>query len=181
MSDVQLGFLAPEDAGRDATHVAVVPMIAADDLRPGTHVAPLGDGTAGSGKEPIGIVDPFLSGTVKKGERFFLCLYPRTVTGLRHVYKHPVLDSMTDPEPKDAKAASEKWLRDFVATSDCPGYEQVIAKALDNQNSRFGDAEYLFFRDQDAHGEIPDAFWDHLEVVTGQKLTQRARAFSCSC
>jgi hypothetical protein len=93
MSDVQLGLLAPDDADRDATHGATVALIAADDLRPGTHVGLIDDIYAGSTKEPIGIVDPFLEKTVKAGERFYLCLYPRTVTGLRHVYEHPVLDA----------------------------------------------------------------------------------------
>ena len=181
MSDVWLGQLAPQTADRDATHVAVVPLVAATEMEPGTHCKVLLDGTAGLGDDPIGIVDPFLKANVKKGERFFLCLYPRTVTGLRHVYNHPALDTVVAAEAS-RKQASEKWLRDFCGSVDCPGYEMTIAVAIEHGlHGGKQDDEYLFFRDMDAHGEIPEAFWDHLEVISGMKMGHRATYFSCTC
>lgn len=183
MSDVQLGILAPVNADRDATHVAVVPVVAAHQLMPGVHVGIIEDGRAAVEGEPkIGIVDPFLTSPVDRGQRFYVCLYPRTVTGLRHVYTHPVLDAV-EAAVVDQKAASERWLRNFCGSVDCPGYEAVIAKAVEHGTSggRWGDDEYLHFNGDDAHGEIPPEFWDHAEIVTGKKLTKRATYFSCAC
>lgn len=94
MSDkVPIGKLAEPGAGRDAIHVAVAPCVAFDDLLPGEHVGlvaiPGNTELAGRVAVPAGIVDPFLTVPVRKGQRFYLCLYPDTVTGLRHVWKHP--------------------------------------------------------------------------------------------
>lgn len=183
MSDVQLGLLAPVSAARDATHLAVVPVIAATEMEHGTHCEVRSDGTAGLGDNPIGIVDPFLKDNVKKGERFFLCLYPRTVTGLRHVYDHPALDAIATDEAS-RKQRSEQWLRAFCASADCPGYEMTIGMAVEHGqhgSARGYDDEYLHFNDMDAHGEIPAEFWEHLEVVSGRKMTRRATHFSCAC
>lgn len=71
-------------------------------------------------------------------------------------------------------------MRDYIANSDCPDYYTVIAKALNNDS---WDDDYLHFSGQDAHGEIAPEFWDHLEIVSGQKIPreQRATYFSCSC
>lgn len=183
MSDVQLGVLAPAGADRDATHVAVVPMTAAHQLTPGTHVGIVGAGVAGvTADKTIGIVDPYLVKPVERGERFYLCIYPRTVTGLRHVYTHPDLDAM-DTVAVNQKEVSERWLRDFCDRTNCPGYEAVIAKAIEHQIKAgwHRDEEYLHFSGDDAHGEIPPEFWEHAEIVTGKKLTRRAAYFSCAC
>lgn len=181
MSDVELGLLAPVAADRDATHLAVVPVIAATEMEPGTHCEVLPDGTAGLSDTPIGIVDPFLKANVRKGERFYLCLYPRTVTGLRHVYNHPRLDALAS-DASSKKVTSERWLREFCATADCPGYELTIGMAIAHgENSTGYDDDRLHFNDMDAHGEIPAEFWAHLEVVSGKKLGRRATYFSCAC
>lgn len=41
--------------------------------------------------------------------------------------------------------------------------------------------EYLHFNGRDAHGEIPDEFWTHLEIATGKKPPHKPKYFSCSC
>ena len=89
-----LGELAKGIWGRDAIHVAVVPMIAAERLRPGQHVCFAAEGNyeLASGlpqKGNLGIVDPFLTEDVLKGQQFWMCLYPNTVTSLRHQWTHP--------------------------------------------------------------------------------------------
>jgi hypothetical protein len=89
MSDVKLGATPPENAERDAIHVAVVPMVAGQTLQPGQRVELFTRKTAlatrGVG---VGIVDPFRDCAVMCGETFWLLLHPNTVTGMRHHWSH---------------------------------------------------------------------------------------------
>jgi len=88
-----LGSLPGPDAKRDAVHVAVVPATAAYLLLPGQRVCRLPDGQFGTAGEPVGIVDPFRDDVVRAGEQFWLCLFPGTVTSLRHVWTHPAFQA----------------------------------------------------------------------------------------
>ncbi len=86
-----LGEIPAVDARRDAVHIAVAPVVAAHELLPRTNVSINDDGHAEQNiaRNPIGIVDPFLHNVVAKGQRFWLFLYPDTITNLRHVWEHP--------------------------------------------------------------------------------------------
>lgn len=84
-----LGHLPGPDARRDAVHVAVAPVEAAEELQPGQHIGLIDNKAHGNHPSPVGVVDPFLSTVVNLGERFWLFLYPNTVTSLRHVWTHP--------------------------------------------------------------------------------------------
>ena len=86
--------LGEHDHSRDAVHLAIVSVVAAHELIPGQHIGLIDRASrlVGESSEPIGIVDPFLTGTVHPGERFYLCLYPNTVTGMRHVWSHPAFN-----------------------------------------------------------------------------------------
>jgi hypothetical protein len=183
-----IGSILQPHERRDAIHIAVAPVIAARALTPGQHIGLTADGKASTEAGiKIGIVDPFLSRNVNAGERFFLFLYPQTVTSLRHEWTHP---AFTSTEEKDR---SELWLRTFVARSDCPDYETVIAAASGERipviDEAYGpepyvnDGEYLIFHGRDAHASIPPEFWTNLEIVTGKQIPtdKRATAFSCSC
>lgn len=80
------------DRRRDAIHIALAPVTAAVRLAPGQHVGLVREGSVelvGPCDRPVGIVDPFLPAAVEPGERFWLFLYPNTVTGLRHIWAHP--------------------------------------------------------------------------------------------
>jgi hypothetical protein len=80
------------DRRRDAIHIAVAPVTAVGRLRPGQHVGLVQEGNlelVGPGNRNIGVVDPFLTEEVEAGQRFWLFLYPGTITGLRHVWTHP--------------------------------------------------------------------------------------------
>lgn len=85
-----IGKTPPEDAGRDAVHFAVVPVVAGVDFRPGDRAIVIGDKAypINSGAA-IGIIDPFRKGEVFAGERAWLFLNPGSITSLRHTWTHP--------------------------------------------------------------------------------------------
>lgn len=88
-------IITTECLGRDAVHIAVIPVIAGMTLYPGNRIGIGQDERAYilTDDENIGIVDPFLKQKVEEGQRFFLCLYPNSITSLRHVWTHPAFTS----------------------------------------------------------------------------------------
>jgi hypothetical protein len=99
-----LGTIIGPNEKRDAIHLAVEPVIAAQDLNPGDNIGFVGNGSAvGYCAKPLGIVDPFIKGVVKKGQRFWLVVYPRQITSLRHVWSHPSF-----PEKEEELPISEE-------------------------------------------------------------------------
>lgn len=198
MSEVNLGALVTDElAERDAVHVAIWPATAGEDLRAGDRVGFIGY-EAKMGKDApalIGVVDPFLPSPVLKDQRFWLCLFPNTITSLRHDWSHPAFEKET--AQRLVKEESEGWLKDWLSHHDCPeDYEWVMrviaskpyTKVYPNDNGSQDDECYgerdgtsLFFRGVDAHADIPPEFWRHVEVVMGVKLNWCAVSFSCSC
>jgi hypothetical protein len=92
-------------------------------------------------------------------------------------------------------AAAELWLRAWLKEhGDNPGFDAVVAVVRDGEwapedersrewlsgHNRWG---YLHFDGTDAHGDIPDEFWTHMEAYLGQTIPEadRAEGFSCSC
>lgn len=104
-----IGELCQDDARRDAIHFAVAPVVAGEDLQPGDHVGFRDDSQKAywmpeKKESSIGIVDPFLGQQVAKDQRFWLFLYPGTITGLRHVWSHRAFQ-MQPPKAKGEKAS----------------------------------------------------------------------------
>ncbi len=174
MSDIGIGRLIKEPQARDAIHVAVAPVTAMERLAPGQPVSFAGDGhtsvCAAIGAS-VGIVDPFLTAPVFAGERFWLFLWPGSITSLRHDWTHPAFE----PKPLDA---SEQWIRDF-ASSIPLDYAIVMEGARDY----LATGEYLCFGGLLIGESVPDEFWPHYARVTGQKVPEDARGsfFTCSC
>lgn len=89
----ELGRLIEDgDRRRDAIHIAVAPVTAAERLTPGQPVGFVDEGDperVGPCDRNLGLVDPFLGAAVEPGQRFWLFLYPGTVTSLRQIWTHP--------------------------------------------------------------------------------------------
>jgi hypothetical protein len=172
-----LGSTIEPYAKRDAVHIAVVPMKAGQSLRAGQHIGIMGDGTAGTDAVRIGIVDPFLTKDLARGEFFWMLVYPRTITSLRHVWSHPGIPEELDRQHSDA-SPSENWLRAFAAQYGVE-YEAVLYHA-----TQFLDAGEYWDEGRTFDGEyVPDEFWDHYAIVAGRPVTatERGSFFSCSC
>jgi hypothetical protein len=86
--------IIPDDAKRDAIHVAVAPVTAGCAIEPGERVAVRDDEAYTTMFRPTtcGIADPFLRKTIRKGQRFYVLLDPDSVTDLRHSWTHPAFE-----------------------------------------------------------------------------------------
>ena len=124
MNETVLGKLAEESGIRDAIHVATITAVAAHELRPGDRVGLTGRNEAAYNVNVIGIVDPFLTEFVKKGQVFQLCLFPRSTVNLRHSWQHPMLDNVQQPSTAYAKI-KEKFakLSKIEPATNIPKYE----------------------------------------------------------
>lgn len=198
-----IGKILTGNEERDCIHIAIFPAIAAETLRRGDEVG-LVYGTTNLVKcmdsvydlPAIGIVDPFLGikrfqdektdyagdkfrkyfVNVNKGERCWVFLYPGTVTGMRHHWKLPAIDSIPQP-----KSDSEKWLREFADKWNFD-YDQMVAGAQESDG-------YVVARGIDLHsseelGGEDKIFWHHIENLTGKKFDKEhmdSFGWSCTC
>ena len=83
------GLIADGEKRRDAVHIAVCPVMAAEQLSPGQHVGLVRIDTVGPSDHCVGVIDPFLTQDVSPGQWCWLFIYPNTITSLRHVWHHP--------------------------------------------------------------------------------------------
>lgn len=175
-----LGTIIDESGKRDAIHLAVEPAIAGEDLLlPGMDVGIVDGKATAVCEKPLGIVDPFLTKPVRKGERFWLIIYPRTITSLRHVWEHPDIAgevSQTVREVIDVLTGKHKqWLQQYA--EDCGStFEKIMVGAknyLVNEESM----------SMTMNREFDDEFWDHYAGFTGEEVPEMNRGsfFSCSC
>lgn len=170
-------IITDKDAYRDAIHLAVLPVVAKVTLSPGESV-----GINGDKMKPIGVVDPFLRLQVQPGEKFWLCIYPRTVTSLRHVWGHPGVPPegygrvSVDYKEVEKKAISKKWIEDYAAQIGL-AYSVLMEGAEDSITH--GDCINLGDRQENTD---PD-FWTHYETVTGTTIDpdKKENFFTCSC
>ena len=174
-----LGTIITDKEKRDAIHLAVEPVVAGEELKPGEHVGFFEDGTAGKYGSAIGIVDPFLNKNVQKGKHFWLVVYPRQITSLRHIWEHPAFPASNCFIDLKAIDASKQWIRSYAVGLEI-SYERLMG----------GAEEYLITGEitvsggYNLEGECTsDEFWVHYEIVTGTKVAeeQRGNFFKCAC
>lgn len=183
-----LGTKIGPDEHRDAIHLAVEPAVASGTVFPGQHVGRLVDGRySPQATKLVGIVDPFLKDTVYPGERFWLIVYPRQITSLRHVWEHP--DFPTSLGTVEPAAQSPARPATTVAESHAALEAVAVDAGLDyaalieGANRFLDQGRYLIEGGRWDGFRIPDDFWWHFERVTGRRVPEgeRGNFFSCSC
>jgi len=206
-----MGGLLPDDAGgRDAVHVAVFSAVSDNVVTPGEDVSVVGQKGADvevslphpDGSEPVGIVDPFIQNQrINPGKRFWVYLYPRTITGLSHQWKHPAFPDNTDGVyvTPAAQISARQWLENYLM-KDLRIPLNKILEAAENPGKyiKYGtpgdgwadgddyyticiDGDYFHVGGTDAHGDVPSEFWEKVEAVLGHKIKKKPEYFSCSC
>jgi hypothetical protein len=183
----------PRDSGRDAIHLAVEPVICAGDfLLPGADIGikqSKGILKADSKFEPhVGIVDPFLKKGPVEGELFWLVVYPRQITSLRHVWTHPSFDGTTATGQSNEYARAQEWIVRFAEKNDVP-----IQELLDGagtwietyvEDQRWGGSGEYLNMGHILHGlQTPQEFWEYYEILTQNSVPEHMRKdfFACSC
>ena len=169
------------DEQKDAIHIAIAPVEAGQDLVPGQRVRVMHIGGKAMAWECHddekceGVVDPYLTASVKDGDRFWLFLMPGTILGLRHDWTHPAFPSVS---VSAERSQSERWLRDY-AERYCADFNEMISGAVSGGGYCFGDddgpPQY-----RGAEGE----FWRHMENFTGRRFSKEHREatpFRCAC
>lgn len=177
--EVTLGRLIEGEQFRDAIHVAVCPVVAAQKLSPGQDIGFVDADLVrvGACDKPLGIVDPYLKKLVFPGQKFWMLLYPQTITSLRHEWTHPAFT-----EAAKDKAASEQWLRKFAEEIGL-AYQAV----LDAGHNYAQHGEYHIFHGIDTPDECSQyrkEFWEHYQVVSGESVSDEDKEttpFSCTC
>lgn len=170
----QLGKLIGDTEQRDAIHMAVVPVIAHAKLEPCQKIGFVnGDDKARRvevvSKDPIGIVDPYLTRPVFPGEQFWMFMFPGTVSKLRHDWTHPAFSE-----------TSVEWLEELANEMEV-GYQELI-----DAGHRYIDEGHYAFGSDDAKDILNNnkhEFFTHFEVITGRKLHKDIDEvyFSCAC
>lgn len=167
-----LGQLITTDQDRDAIHIAIAPVTAGELLDPGQRIGFRPDGAVVSHATTIGIVDPFLTKSVREGQRCWMLLLPNTITGLRHEWSHPSFQPATKPTTSE-QDVSQAWLEDMAGKCGV-SYNRMMAAAESGESINMGDnEEYSSYWDA-------DAFEKHYGIVMG-KPPGSTWIFSCSC
>jgi hypothetical protein len=186
MADPQFGRLVPADFPdeRDAIHIATAAVFATEDLNPGDHVGFTTKDNDKMGRSeiaPLGIVDPFLPKPVKKGERFWVFLYPGTIQSLRHNWTHPSFDVRQQLIRAIEETPAKKRMKAFAASLS--GGEVTFEELIDRATQYVNGGEYWSEGDRFEGQGLYDEFWDDFEELTGLKVPEgdRYSFFSCSC
>lgn len=176
-----LGMIHTREEKRDAIHLAVLPVEAGQNLLRAERVY-VYEGKAfralPEGKS-IGIVDPFLNDDgVTKGQRFWLVIYPRVITSLRHVWTHPSIadDASASTSNDPTRDMAIAWLQRRAGSLGI-SYQEILDAGTDR------DYPGCFGNDIEGPREIEPEFWRYIEIVTGDvtPVSKRPDYFRCAC
>ena len=158
----------------DAVHIAVFQAEAQMRMKAGDNV----DKTGYPASPFVGIVDPYLKSTVEVGEKFWVFLYPRTITGLRHTWTHPAfldedlerfdaIHMRSGREARDPEGISQRYMENLASKLD-PWTSPCSADALVEAATRYLErGDYLNVGLGDVQS-MPDDFWSHYSALTGR-------------
>jgi hypothetical protein len=169
--NVEIGKIIQGEAHRDAIHVAVAPVTAQTRILPGQLV----DKDGGMGGRAIGIADPFLPRAIESGERFYIFLFPGSVTSLRHEWTHPDFDLASERELAEAIA----WIRTYAEQHS--RYDGDDAYGIFIENARNG---VICFNGSDLCGDdLPerDLVFRFLSIILGRPVSADGFSYSCNC
>lgn len=188
----------PDNSGRDAIHLAVEPAVAGMALRAGERIKLFnGQAYTTTPDQAIGIVDPFVSGTIRTGTKFWLVVLPRTITSLRHVWSHPAFPEEVTPAGNNPLAfnpqqsMSMAWMKDYCRQiSEEEGgkvtYDELMGAAkryLQTGDYYYGPVTNEYNERWSGTPAFPTEFWDHYQNITGEivPVKKQDSFFNCSC
>lgn len=194
MENLEIGKLHTFEQHRDAVHMAIIPVTSNETLLGGQHVGLYPDGTVGTlAMDTVGIVDPFLTTNTRVGKKFWLFLYPGSITSLRHEWTHPAFQDNPVAEPEFTQShkdtaervakrlqgitPSEEWMKEYAERLGQP-YDELMERTKSHVESG------AYWSKPEFEGEsIPNGFWDHFEEIIGKKVEPENRDdfFTCSC
>lgn len=115
---------------------------------------------------------------IQKGQRFWVFMFPNTITGLRHDWTHPAL---TVSQPKNE---SEAWLRGFADKLNFR-WDELLQAANDRDSGGYVTAYGI-----DLHSVTEldpgdeELFWHHMGILLKKEFSEDFRknfGWSCTC
>lgn len=178
-----LGMIHEREEKRDAIHLAVMPVEAGERLNPGEHIG-IVNGKAFVGHPTcIGVVDPFLTAAVGRGERFWLVIYPRKIQSLRHVWSHPGLpDELPAPPDNTELGAARRVVHELAQDLEVSD-EALMSGAKTWLESTGSYTGYMRFGHDLNYGWDMPKFWNAYALITGERVPEDKQQafFSCAC
>lgn len=181
-----LGTFLDAKAKRDAVHIALLPVVSSEEWLSAGYPIRIVYGTENEVKSvpsriSQGVVDPFLTHIIKKGDRFWMFLNPGTIQGLRHEWHQPEIDNRIVPVNE-----SEDWLRRFADKWNF-NYNEMISAAASPHEDEYGN--YITAQGKDLHsraelGKDYELFWYHIQRLTAKTFDEEHKqklSWSCSC
>lgn len=145
MDNIKLGSIITTTQQKDAVHIAIVPVMSELTLSPGDHIGLVYPGVTrlvGHVRNNIGIVDPFLKEDVLPGQRFWMFMYPGSISSLRHDWVHTAFDMAAEPKKinTDYNDDGDSFDCSICGRPDLPEEESAQARAA-KYGALYGDTE----------------------------------------
>ena len=174
MSDITLGsIITGTPPQRDAIHIAVFAGKANETLVAAQRVGIIESGPVpviSTKADHIGIVDPYLTGVVKKDQVVLVCLFQNTVTGMRHEWMHPSFGNEKDQSIIWMTNKAKQWGHTYST------FLVLLNRVSENGGYCFGDddAPDNFYNDQ-------HEIWRHYAIITGKHIDYGDFSYRCAC